>query len=244
MKKSERLFYIYNLLKTGASFSIADLVEKCNVSERTVYRDVADLSAYIPLYYDDGYRLLSITPPAVPPPHPFSISDLLLISRCLEASPFNALPAVGRKVDSVLHKARDIMPPDPEDGTDVAHYVEIIDGNPSDSTNAKRNLTILEKAIRDKRVALCSYRRDNGNTAEEETGPLGLIHYNGDWFYAARIIVRNEDTLINVETIEKAEILEDRFVPVSRDLRAFFSDILENNRYRPNIVNLKPEEDA
>jgi|GEM_PF-1742034 len=230
MKKSERLFYIYNLLRTGASFSIADLVEKCNVSERTVYRDIADLSAYIPLYYDDGYRLLSMTPPAFPLPHPFSMSDLILISRCLEVSPFNALPAVGRKIDSVLHKTRDIMPPNPGEGADVAHYVEVVDGNPPDSSNAKRNLMILEKAIRDKRVALCSYKRDNGNTAEEETGPLGLIHYNGDWFYAARAILRNEDTLINVETIERAEILEDRYIPVSRDLRAFFGDILGNNR--------------
>jgi predicted DNA-binding transcriptional regulator YafY len=230
MKKSERLFYIYSLLQTGASFSVADLVEKCNVSERTVYRDIADLSAYIPLYYDDGYRLLNITPPAVPLPHPFSMSDLLLINRCLASSPLNALPVVGRKVDSVLHKTRDIMPADPEDSKDVAHYVEIIGESRPDSTNAKRNLRILEKAIRNKRVALCSYRLDNGNTAEEETGPLGLIHYNGDWFYAARVIVRDEDTLINVNTIERAEILEDRFVPVSRDLRAFFSDILNNNR--------------
>jgi predicted DNA-binding transcriptional regulator YafY len=230
MKKSERLFYIYNLLRTGASFSIADLVEKCDVSERTVYRDIADLSAYIPLYYDDGYRLLSITPPAFPLPHPFSMSDLILISRCLEVSPFNALPVVGRKIDSVLHKTRDIMPPNPREGADVAHYVEVIDGNPPDSSNAKRNLMILERAIRDNRVALCSYKRDNGNTAEEETGPLGLIHYNGDWFYAARAILRNEDTLINVETIERAEILEDRYIPGSRDLRAFFGEIIGNNR--------------
>ncbi|UCE26842.1 MAG: WYL domain-containing protein [Candidatus Coatesbacteria bacterium] len=229
MKKSERLFYVYNLLKTGASFTIADLVEKCNVSERTIYRDIADLSAYIPLYYDDGYRLLNLTPPAVPLPLPFSTSDLLLINRCLKATPLNALPAARRKVDSVLRKTRDVMRANPEDGVDVANYAEVIGGKPPDSKNEQRTLRLLEKAIRDRRVALCSYKRDNGGPVEEETGPLGLIHYNGDWFYAARVIARNEDALINVNTIERAEIIDKEFVTVSRDLRAFFNDILKGN---------------
>jgi predicted DNA-binding transcriptional regulator YafY len=230
MKKSERLFYVYNLLNTGASFTIADLVEKCGVSERTIYRDINDLSAYIPLYYDNGYRLLNLTPPAVALPQPFSTSDLLLIIRCLKTTPLNALPAAGRKVDSVLGKARDVIRMSPENGTDVASYVEVIGGKPPDSEGERRTLRLLEKAMRGRRVVLCTYKRVNGDSVEDETGPLGLIHHNGDWFYAARIIARNEDMLIKVDSIEKTEITDKEFLTAFRDLRAFFKDILKDDR--------------
>jgi predicted DNA-binding transcriptional regulator YafY len=57
-KKAERLFYLANILTSAKGYRAAELAEALGVSERTVYRDVVDLSDLVPIYYDDGYRVL------------------------------------------------------------------------------------------------------------------------------------------------------------------------------------------
>ncbi len=57
-KKAERLFYLANILTSGKGYRAAELAETLGVSERTVYRDVVDLSYLVPIYYDDGYRVM------------------------------------------------------------------------------------------------------------------------------------------------------------------------------------------
>lgn len=57
-KKAERLFYLANLLNSGKGYRAAELAETLGVSERTIYRDVVDLSDLVPIYYDNGYRLM------------------------------------------------------------------------------------------------------------------------------------------------------------------------------------------
>ena len=67
MRKLERLLYIVTLLKTNKRVMVKDLASRCGVSERTIYRDMNDISgSNIPIYYDNGYRLRSdsVTPPS------------------------------------------------------------------------------------------------------------------------------------------------------------------------------------
>lgn len=57
-KKAERLFCLANILSSGRGYRAAELAETLGVSERTIYRDVVDLSDLVPIYYDHGYRVL------------------------------------------------------------------------------------------------------------------------------------------------------------------------------------------
>jgi predicted DNA-binding transcriptional regulator YafY len=57
-KKAERLFCLANLLCSGKGYRAAELAEVLGVSERTIYRDVVDLSDLVPIYYDKGYRVM------------------------------------------------------------------------------------------------------------------------------------------------------------------------------------------
>jgi predicted DNA-binding transcriptional regulator YafY len=60
MSKSDRLLYEINLLKTRQTLYASDIARECGVSKRTVYRDILSLSsAKIPVYFDDGYKILS-----------------------------------------------------------------------------------------------------------------------------------------------------------------------------------------
>jgi predicted DNA-binding transcriptional regulator YafY len=63
-KKAERLFCLANLLCSGKGYRAAELAEVLGVSERTIYRDVVDLSDLVPIYYDKGYRVMREFRPA------------------------------------------------------------------------------------------------------------------------------------------------------------------------------------
>jgi|WetSurMetagenome_2_1015567.scaffolds.fasta_scaffold36162_4 predicted DNA-binding transcriptional regulator YafY len=59
MKKSERLLYILSLLRTRKRLRAKDLAAKCEVTERTIYRDICSISgSNIPIFFDDGYKLI------------------------------------------------------------------------------------------------------------------------------------------------------------------------------------------
>jgi predicted DNA-binding transcriptional regulator YafY len=59
MRKSERLLYILSLLRSNKRLRAKELARKCVVTERTIYRDIISIScSNIPIYFDDGYKLL------------------------------------------------------------------------------------------------------------------------------------------------------------------------------------------
>ena len=60
MVKSERLFFIAQLVKNHAPITIKQMSSECGVSERTLYRDFNSLSQLnVPIFHDPGkgYRL-------------------------------------------------------------------------------------------------------------------------------------------------------------------------------------------
>lgn len=60
MSKTDRLLFILNLIRSRRNLKARDLAKECEVSERTIYRDIMDLSsANIPIYFDDGYKFLT-----------------------------------------------------------------------------------------------------------------------------------------------------------------------------------------
>ncbi len=58
MKKAERLFSLAEILSSGKGYRAAELAETLGVSERTIYRDIVDLTFIVPVYYDEGYRVM------------------------------------------------------------------------------------------------------------------------------------------------------------------------------------------
>jgi len=59
MKKAERLLYILSVLRTRKHLRARDLAQKCEVTERTIYRDICSISgSNIPIFFDDGYKLI------------------------------------------------------------------------------------------------------------------------------------------------------------------------------------------
>jgi predicted DNA-binding transcriptional regulator YafY len=78
------------------------MAKEREVSERTIYRDIIDLSsANIPIYFDDGYKLLT---DAFLPPLNFDLDDCLTLKLALQSSPLSLQSPLRRSAKRVLTK--------------------------------------------------------------------------------------------------------------------------------------------
>jgi len=58
MTKAERLIYLVNMIRNRGTALVREMASECDVSQRTIYRDINSLlKLNFPLYYDNGYRL-------------------------------------------------------------------------------------------------------------------------------------------------------------------------------------------
>ena len=103
--KSERLMFLVNMLKTRRALSVQQMSSTCEVSERTIYRDLGSLSRMnIPIYYDNGYRLArEVGFPGVD----FGVQDLELLCYCLRHHPLTDHPFFARRFRIIERKIRE-----------------------------------------------------------------------------------------------------------------------------------------
>lgn len=85
MAKSDRLLYILNLLRSRKNLNASRLAVECEVTERSIYRDIISLSeANVPIYYDNGYKLASDN---FLPPLNFDLEEYSCLHLALGSSP-------------------------------------------------------------------------------------------------------------------------------------------------------------
>lgn len=107
MTRSERLMYLVQMLKAKRRVSVEQLSSACQVSQRTIYRDMATLSKMnIPVYYDNGYRLARDTGF---PLMELGIEDLELICYCLRNNPLAEFPFFARRFRLIERKVTEKM---------------------------------------------------------------------------------------------------------------------------------------
>ncbi len=95
MTKSERLMFLVNMIKNRGTALVSEMARECEVSQRTIYRDVNSLLRLnFPLYYDNGYRLAR----DVSFPFPgFGSEDIELICYSLRNNPLSKHPFFGQR---------------------------------------------------------------------------------------------------------------------------------------------------
>jgi predicted DNA-binding transcriptional regulator YafY len=100
MKKSERLLYILSLLRTRKRLRAKDLAVKCEVTERTIYRDICSISgSNIPIFFDDGYKLIH---EEFMPPMSFTPSESLFLISFLKTAV--GKPSKGHMIERIIDK--------------------------------------------------------------------------------------------------------------------------------------------
>jgi predicted DNA-binding transcriptional regulator YafY len=208
MRRADRLFQIILLLGRGRVLTAQHMAGELEVSERTVYRDVADLigsGAPIDGEAGVGYRL---RPGYQVPPLMFDREELEalalgagMVRAWADEELAHAAGRVLAKVDAVLpDRLRGRWDKETLLAPDFFVPPETVTGMPQ-----------LRKAIDQRLLAHVAYRREDGETSERVIWPLGLAFWGTKWTLGAWCELRGDFRTFRLDRIQSLDLLPSQF---------------------------------
>jgi predicted DNA-binding transcriptional regulator YafY len=207
MRRADRLFTIVQLLRGGRRVTARRLAERLEVSERTIYRDVDELTLCgVPIEGEPGrgYRLPASfeIPPLMFERH--EIEALVVGVRLVEAWCGPGLAASAR---SALARIRGAVPVELIAGVDDARVFA-----PRFSRgNAPHHFELARRAIAERRRMAIAYAREDGAETARTIRPLGLYFWGKVWTVVAWCELRDDFRTFRLDRIREPS-LADAFV--------------------------------
>jgi predicted DNA-binding transcriptional regulator YafY len=210
MRRADRLFRLVGLLQRRRTVTATALAQRLEVSERTIYRDVADLVASgVPIQGEAGigYRLergFDL------PPLMFTEAEseaIVLGARLVEAV---ADPELSRAAQDVLAKVRSVVPARVLTHLDETRLYGLFFGVHAPVSAA---LTLLRQALRRSRKIRFAYADAKGQPSARKVRPLGLSFVGNAWLLTAWCELREGFRNFRLDRIAELEMLEEPFVP-------------------------------
>jgi predicted DNA-binding transcriptional regulator YafY len=221
MRRADRLFSIVQLLRGGRRVTARTLARRLEVSERTIYRDVVELTLCgVPIVGEAGrgYEL----------PATFEIPPLMFERREIEALVAGARmveawagPALAESARSALAKIRGAVPPALAAHLDAA---PIFVG----SFGARPGRDVFDhahRAIGEHRRMALRYAPPDGPVSERTVRPLGLYFWRGVWTLAAWCELRTGFRSFRLDRIESSTLGEPFPPDAATSLEAFLAEI-------------------
>lgn len=226
MRRADRLFQIIQQLHHDRVITARALAEVLQVSERTIYRDVQDLSlSGVPITGEAGvgYRLMR---GYHMPPLMFNEEELaaiLLGARMVQVWTDKSLARAAMhaisKIESVIPEhlkpelARtDMLVPDFSISPDVAAY-----------------LALLRGAIKQQLKVSYDYIRQDGQPSSRIVHPLGLFYWGKVWTLVAWCELRDAFRHFRLDRIQRMDVSNERFQTLpGRTLQDFLSTVCDD----------------
>ncbi len=215
--QAARLHDLIRLLEARYGATVEELVEECQVTRRTVYRDIqALLDAGYPLVSerrDDGhvvYRFMSGFSKI--PPITFSHEELMTLYFCrgqlafLEGTPFQD------DLDAIFGKIRSNLPP-----RTVAHLERIAEASTprfrgfKDYSGKKQLLQDLRQALLRQNSCELDYKPANRPAETYQVDPYTLLFFNNGLYLGGFAHNRGALRLFAVERIVSLGVSAERF---------------------------------
>lgn len=226
MRRADRLFTIVQLLRGGRHVTARRLAERLQVSERTIYRDVDELTLCgVPIegHAGRGYRLPKTfeIPPLMFERH--EIEALVVGVRLVEAWCGPDLAASAR---SALARIRGAVPGALVDRVDDARVYA-----PRFARRAPQHFEITRQAIDQRRRLEVHYRGEDGSLSERVIRPLGLYFWGKIWTVAAWCEMRNDFRSFRLDRVREPNLRESFDDEPDKSLDAFLMRVRgESNR--------------
>ncbi len=225
MRRADRLFEIIQHLRGGRRTTARALAEALEVSQRTIYRDIADLMATgVPIageagfgyVLEDGYDI---------PPLMFSreeVAALVAGARLLRAW---GGAGMARAAQEALIKIEEVLPPDVRA---QARAVEVHSFSMGMTDALRAQLDQAEAAVDQSHRLRLSYTDKQGQVSDRVIRPLGLWFWGKVWTVVGWCELRENFRVFRVDRIAAMITLEDSFKPErGKSLRDFY-DYMEH----------------
>lgn len=212
MRRADRLFQIVQILSRRRLTTAAVLAERLEVSERTVYRDVADLvRSGVPIRGEAGVGY-ALSKDFELPPMMLDVEEiqaLVLGARMVERFGDGPLRLAARRV---LDKVEGVLPPSRRQLVGETSLFALAEGLPEPH---QARLEGLRGAVdRRKRVQL-RYADAKGSITEREVLPLGLYFWGPTWSLAAWCELRGDYRNFRLDRIVDFQVDDASFERVS-----------------------------
>lgn len=209
MQKGERLFQLLTLLRSRRTvMTAAQLAQRLEVSERTIYRDMQALSlSGIPIQSEAGvgYRL---QPGFAVPPLMFDEAELealLLGVRMVQGWSDKSL---GQAADRALQKIHAVLPETlHQRHCEQPEWLLVPDYFQHNSQYSDQ----LRGAIKACQRVLIDYQRADGVASQRTLCPLGLVYWGKVWCLLAWCELRGQYRQFRLDRIQALEVLEVHF---------------------------------
>ena len=208
MRRAERLFQIVQLVRGRRLSTARWLAQRLEVSERTVYRDVADLMAQgVPIEGEAGvgYRM---KPGFDLPPLMFTKHEAQALVAAVRVAGPQLDAALARHADSALSKILAVLPPAARAAADsLAVYA------PATGPDAATRLRLesLRLAAEGRRKLRLTYLDLKQQRSRRVVRPLGCFCWGEVWTLAAWCETRQDFRSFRADRIEHMDVLDERF---------------------------------
>lgn len=221
MRRADRLYRLIELLRGGRLTTARRLAERLEVSERTVYRDIADLMASgVPVEGAAGVGYV-MRPGFDLPPLMFDAGEIAALvtgARLVEAwggagmarAASEALAKIAAMVPAEIARAADSTP------IHAVRMPELDDG-------ARGRLDLLDAAIRGSVRLTLRYADGTGAATTRHVRPLGLAFWGKVWTLVAWCELRGDFRMFRVDRIVAADPAGPFAIGPHQTLAAFYA---------------------
>lgn len=205
MRRADRLFRLIDRLRPGKLTTARMLAEAMEVSERTIYRDIAHLQgsgvpidgeAGLGYMMRDGYNL---------PPLMFSEEEIIAISVGARMVQTWGGTAMTRGASSALDKITAVLPDSTRARADGLRF-EAWTTNPLDP-ETRAIIDTIEAAIQAPERIAIDYTDDKGSATERTLRPLGLWFWGSVWTLVAWCELRCAYRMFRLDRIKAPRVL-------------------------------------
>jgi predicted DNA-binding transcriptional regulator YafY len=222
VRRADRLFTIVQLLRGGRHVTARALAQRLEVSERTIYRDVDELTLCgVPIEGEPGrgYRL----------PKTFEIPPLMFERHEIEALVVGARfveawcgPGLAASARSALDRIRGVVPAGMLDELDSARVYTLRFGN----ERTRETFELVHQAIGQQRRLMVDYAGEDGiPTLDRTVRPLGLYFWGKVWTLAAWCELRDDFRNFRVDRIRQPRLGEPFETEPAKSLETFLARI-------------------
>jgi predicted DNA-binding transcriptional regulator YafY len=227
MRRADRLFQIVQHLRSGRLVTAQKLGEWLEVSERTIYRDIADLqSTGVPIDGEAGVGYLMREGFDLPPLMFTRDEIVALVAGARMVRAFGGA-AMARAADEALVKIGAVLPENEKDRiakTEIHTPMWVV-------TDADRaNIDLLERAVERRDVLTLDYRDEAGRSTARDVRPLGLWFWGKVWTLAAWCELRDDFRAFRIDRLGSVAPAGRTFKPERGKLLADFYRRMERER--------------
>ncbi len=210
MRRADRLFQIVQTIRGRRLTTAAHLAQRLEVSERTIYRNVADLQAQgVPIEGEAGvgYRLgkgFDL------PPLMFTAQEAMALVAAVRIAQSWLDPALAAASADALGRVMSVLPSaDRAAAESLRVFVPPLAGL---KPGTQSLLQQLREAAQAKHLAHITYRDATDQPSERTVRPLGVFYWGAVWTLAAWCELKDDFRSFRVDRIATLDVLEHRFI--------------------------------